>query len=90
MNWQDFIDQKEVLESKLSVTILNIDLFLEAFTHKSYANECPELKTKHNERLEFLGDAVLSTVVAKYLFQRYPFENEGFLTKYTRMFQRGS
>lgn len=34
-----------------------------------------------NERLEFLGDAVLSAVVAKYLFQRYPFENEGFLTE---------
>ncbi len=80
MNWQDFIDQKEVLESKLSVTILNIDLFLEAFTHKSYANECPELKTKHNERLEFLGDSILGLYASLRLMKIYPDVSEGELT----------
>ena len=43
--------------------------------------DCMPLKSKSNERLEFLGDAVVSIVVAKYLYERFPDENEGFLTK---------
>lgn len=56
----------------------NLDYFLHATTHKSLISTA---KQQDNERLEFLGDAVLDTVVAEYLFHRFPSENEGFLTK---------
>lgn len=74
----------------------NINTFRKALTHRSYCTrknenfiegnaECPTdclpLQEESSERLEFLGDAVLNLVVADYLFQRYPDENEGFLTK---------
>lgn len=54
--------------------------FLKAFTHRSYLEKTKE-EIKSNERLEFLGDAILGKVVAEYLFQEYPTEKEGFLTK---------
>lgn len=56
----------------------NLDYFLQATTHKSLISAA---KQQDNERLEFLGDAVLDTVVAEYLFHRFPSENEGYLTK---------
>jgi ribonuclease-3 len=54
------------------------DLFVEAFTHSSYANEysCPD-----NERLEFLGDSVLSLIVVSFLFHKFPHYKEGQLSK---------
>src|SRR3954452_11630382 len=52
----------------------------EALTHSSYANEHPELGLSHNERLEFLGDAVLSLIVSESLMKRHPDEHEGQLT----------
>jgi ribonuclease-3 len=55
-----------------------LDYFLQATTHKSLISSA---KQQDNERLEFLGDAVLDTVVAEYLFHRFPSENEGYLTK---------
>lgn len=57
----------------------NQELFLQAFTHRSYLNEVKE-KIESNERLEFLGDSILSFVVSEYLFQKYPQFNEGILT----------
>ena len=74
----------------------NISLYRKAFIHRSYCvrknenillgnkscpNECIPLQEESNERLEFLGDAVINLAVAYYLFKRYPDENEGFLTK---------
>ena len=56
----------------------NLAFFSQAITHKSLVST--ENK-QHNERLEFLGDAVLDTVVAEYLFHRFPEEDEGYLTK---------
>ncbi len=56
----------------------NLELFRRALTHKSISNNSDE---PSNERLEFLGDAILDAVVAEFLFQRFPDENEGFLTK---------
>ena len=53
-------------------------LFTQAITHKSQLNQTEELS---NERLEFLGDAVLDAVIAEYLFHRFPNEDEGYLTK---------
>lgn len=58
----------------------NLDLYHQAFRHKS--NQVKDGRSKYNnERLEFLGDAILSTVVADYLFKKYPSKDEGFLTK---------
>lgn len=58
----------------------NPAIFKVAFQHKSSSNNSIA-KQQSNERLEYLGDSVLSTVVAEYLFQKYPYANEGFLTK---------
>lgn len=55
-------------------------LLLEAFTHRSYLNEHKSSKLKHNERLEFLGDAVLELVVTDYLYKKYLEKPEGELT----------
>lgn len=60
----------------------NPDLLRQAFTHRSYLNEHPESKLSHNERLEFLGDAVLELIVTDYLFRQFPDQNEGELTAY--------
>lgn len=57
----------------------NQELFLQAFTHRSYLNEAKQ-KTESNERLEFLGDSILSFVVSNYLYEKYPDFNEGILT----------
>jgi ribonuclease-3 len=57
------------------------DLLDEALTHKSYVNERRSSGRRHNERLEFLGDAVLSLIVSDYLATRYPELSEGALSK---------
>lgn len=59
----------------------NIFLYKLAFRHKSQAEELHDGIRVSNERLEFLGDTVLSTVVADYLFRMFPFKDEGFLTE---------
>lgn len=56
------------------------DLLIQAFTHRSYLNENKNIKGGHNERLEFLGDAVLELSITHYLYQQYPDKNEGDLT----------
>jgi ribonuclease-3 len=68
------------LEQKLGIKFKNKDLLMEALTHRSYLNENPSWKTSHNERLEFLGDAVLELVVTENLFNRFPDYPEGQLT----------
>ncbi|TRZ77811.1 MAG: ribonuclease III, partial [Chitinophagaceae bacterium] len=55
----------------------NVLLFQTALNHRS-VKESP---TENNERLEFLGDAIISSVVAEYLFKKYPYKGEGFLTE---------
>jgi len=64
----------------LGFTPVNIALFKLAFSHKSNNSE-KSYGIRNNERLEYLGDAVLGTIVAEYLFKKYPSGNEGFLTK---------
>ena len=56
----------------------NIELYKQAFRHRS---ACKDKKLANNERLEFLGDAILSAVIGDYLFKRFPYRDEGFLTK---------
>jgi len=69
------------LQKKLSVKFDNADLLVEAITHRSYLNEHPDFKLDHNERLEFLGDAVLELVVTEYLYKHYK-NPEGELTNW--------
>lgn len=66
----------------VGVAFKDIALLREAFTHRSYLNEHRGTGLKHNERLEFLGDAVLELVMTEYLFAKYPDEPEGRLTAY--------
>ena len=67
-------------EKIIGIEFKNKGLLKQAFTHRSYINENRALKEGHNERLEFLGDAVLELVVTHYLYDLYPSKNEGDLT----------
>jgi ribonuclease-3 len=66
---------------KLGVTFTDIALLQQALTHTSYANERKAENVLHNERLEFLGDAVLDLIVSEYLFRNFAVLPEGELTK---------
>ncbi len=78
-----FFDNKEIKEFKtqlrniLGFTPRNISLYKTALSHRSVREGADE----NNERLEFLGDAVLSSIIAHYLFRKYPYKGEGFLTE---------
>src|SRR3989344_3448312 len=67
-------------ERRLGVSFNKQELLEEALTHRSYLNEHPRWKYPHNERLEFLGDAVLELAVSENLFERFPEKPEGDLT----------
>ena len=69
-------------ENKIGIIFKNKNLLMQAFLHRSYLNENKGLKMDHNERLEFLGDAVLELVVTEYLYAKYPKKTEGDLTSY--------
>jgi len=66
---------------KLEVTFNNLELLITAFTHRSYLNEHKKTVSEHNERLEFLGDAVLELVVTEYLYTSFS-DPEGILTNW--------
>jgi ribonuclease-3 len=68
-------------QSTLGVTFNDADLLVTAFTHRSYVNEHRKTAKEHNERLEFLGDAVLELVSTEYLYGNYS-EPEGILTNW--------
>lgn len=67
-------------EEKIGIKFGNEDLLKQAFTHRSYLNENPSLKLDQNERLEFLGDAVLEMAITEYLYKKYPQKTEGDMT----------
>ena len=71
----------EQLQNDLNVAFNNKNLLYQAFTHSSYVNEHRRKLFTDNERLEFLGDAVLELSVSKFLFEKYPHMSEGELTK---------
>ena len=73
INFSDF-------EKKTKITFKDKDLLKQAFIHRSYINENPKVGFSHNERLEFLGDAVLELVVTDFLYKKYPSYTEGELT----------
>jgi len=68
------------IEKKIGITFKNKELLKQSFTHRSYLNENRNSGMEHNERLEFLGDAVLELVVTHYLYHKYPKKPEGELT----------
>jgi ribonuclease-3 len=72
---------RESLKNVLGFNPVNISLYRKAFTHSSAAPEIKDGVKDSYERLEFLGDAVLSSIIADYLFKKFPFKDEGFLTK---------
>ena len=72
---------QEFAREKLGFEFENIDYLITALTHRSYVNEHKKSVTEHNERLEFLGDAVLELVVTDYLFRNHS-EPEGILTSW--------
>ena len=80
---KNFLDNKSDKEFKkqlrnvLGFTPENLSLYKTALSHRSIREGADE----NNERLEFLGDAVLSSLVGHYLFMRYPYKDEGFLTE---------
>jgi ribonuclease-3 len=72
--------EPETLEQQLGVEFNDSSLLLRALTHRSFLNENPGLALEDNERLEFLGDAVLDFLVGAYLYNRFPEVDEGELT----------
>ena len=72
----------EKLQETLKTKVTDKELFITAFTHRSYLNEHPEYKGQSNERLEFLGDAVLQLLSSEHLYDKYPTQPEGVLTNY--------
>jgi len=77
------------LEDKTGVRVIKENLFRTAFIHKSYVNEHRDEKLEHNERLEFLGDAVLELASTNYLFLQCPTRPEGELTAFRSALVKG-
>lgn len=75
------MNQLSKLEQKLGIKFNNKDLLKQALVHRSYINENPDFYLGNNERLEFLGDAVLELAVTEYLYRNYP-NPEGELTSW--------
>ncbi len=74
-------DQARALCSELGHDFASSSLLLEALTHRSFKNENPDSAAGDNERLEFLGDAIVGLVVASMLYQQFPDSDEGELTR---------
>lgn len=70
----------EKFEAMAGITFKNKSLLRQAFTHRSYLNENQGFALEHNERLEFLGDAVLELIITDYLYERFENASEGELT----------
>jgi len=79
----------DALQQILGVKFNNLSLLEQALVHSSYINENPDLAPASNERLEFLGDAVLGLVVTEKLYQYYPHLSEGEMTKIRAALVRG-
>ncbi|HSX07664.1 MAG TPA: ribonuclease III [Candidatus Saccharimonadales bacterium] len=78
---QDFSAYQAFAKERLGITFDNIELLVTAFTHRSYVNEHKKTAHEHNERLEFLGDAVLELVTTEYLYKNFS-DPEGILTNW--------
>jgi ribonuclease-3 len=70
----------ELFSKQIGIKFKNLNLLTEALTHRSYINENPKWQLPHNERLEFLGDAVLELIISDLLFKKFPDAAEGQMT----------
>lgn len=83
-SFKDKSDDKSLrlfIENVFGFSPKNIHVYKLAFLHHSVATEINEGRTISNERLEYLGDAILSAIIADYLYKKFPFKDEGFLTQ---------
>lgn len=71
----------ETFQQQIQYTFCNRELLMQALTHSSYANEHKHWQISSNERLEFLGDAILDLIISEYIYKEYPALPEGELTK---------
>lgn len=71
-----------VLEKKFGINFKDKNLLIQSFCHRSYLNEHQKFVVHHNERLEFLGDAVIELVVTEHIFKHFPNTEEGILTSW--------
>ncbi len=78
----------KILTADFGLHFEDLSLLETAFTHTSFANEHRLLKISHNERLEFLGDAVLQLIISRYLYEKYPDRPEGDMSKLRSTFVR--
>lgn len=78
---KDIIKTFKAFENKLKIKFKNKDLLIQAFVHRSFLNENPKFYLEHNERMEFLGDAVLELVITEFLYKNYK-NPEGELTNW--------
>src|SRR4051812_8154108 len=78
---QDFSSYQAFADEKLGVVFKDPEILRTAFTHRSYVNEHRKTASEHNERLEFLGDAILELVVTEYLYSNFK-DPEGVLTNW--------
>ncbi len=74
------MDFAELFAKQIGIKFKNLNLLTESLTHRSYINENPKWRLPHNERLEFLGDAVLELIISELLFQKFPDAAEGQMT----------
>ena len=81
MNKEQLDAYKEFAKNKLGINFSDINLLITALTHRSYVNEHKKTTVEHNERLEFLGDAVLELVTSDFLFKNYD-QPEGIMTSW--------
>ncbi|MEH7387041.1 ribonuclease III [Bacillus sp. JJ1521] len=80
-NGNKFTPKFKAFQERLGIQFQNESLLIQAFTHSSYVNEHRKKPHEDNERLEFLGDAVLELTISKFLFKKFPIMSEGELTK---------
>ena len=83
------LNRYEKLEKELEITFENRVILDCAFVHKSYVNEHRDAGKEHNERLEFLGDAVLELITTEFLYRKYPKKDEGDLTNFRSALVKG-
>lgn len=76
------VEKFNTLETELGVNFTDKNLLKQAFVHRSYINENPNMDLSHNERLEYLGDAVLELAITHFLYKKFPNTPEGELTAY--------
>jgi ribonuclease III len=74
------VPSQDDLGERLGIVLKDPEAIRQAFVHSSYFNENPHAVSGHNERLEFLGDAVIGLIVSRLLYERFPNEDEGLLT----------